>query len=215
MNKKLKYIILFLLAIVLGLTGRVIINQSTLLVDINTPVPDGFLPINDYVLIDKNTKEPVQKIKTLKYEYENDSYDYSSNLETTKGIDARSTFEEFVEAYGEYVATYISCYNEVTKDYNDSINLNNIKLKTFYNDYVLTDKVSLDDYNININFSCYTQLNNVYYTQREYEKLMDNENFFWNVKVHEFSLHFSYVCKNFEYNEDGINRFDYISSSVW
>lgn len=49
MNKKIKYIILFLLAIVLGLAGRVIINQSTLLVDTNTTVPEGFLPINDYV----------------------------------------------------------------------------------------------------------------------------------------------------------------------
>ena len=215
MNKKLKYIILFLLAIVLGLTGRVIINQSTLLVDINTPVPDGFLPINDYVLIDKNTKEPVQKIKTLKYEYENDSYDYSSNLETTKGIDANSTFEEFVDAYGDYVATYILCHKVTGDDYNDDINLHNIKVKTFYDEYIKTEKCNLDDFNININFSCYTQMNNVYYIQREYEKLRDNENFFWKLKINEFSLHFSYICKNYEYNSHGVGIFDYVSSSMW
>lgn len=215
MNKKIKYIILFVLAIVLGLAGRVIINQSTLLVDTNTPVPDCFLPINDYVMVDKNTKEPVQKIRCLDYKYENDSYDYSSNLETTKGIDAHSTFEEFVDAYGDYVATYIMCNNEVTKDYNDSINLNNIKVKTFYDEYIKTGKCNLDDYNIVVNFSCYTQMNNVYYTQREADNARDNNNFFWNVKLHEFSLHFSYVCKNFEYNGYDINRFDYISSSVW
>ena len=215
MNKKIKYIILFLLAIVLGLVGRVIINQSTLLVDTNTPVPDGFLPINDYVLVDKNTKEPVQKIKTLKYEYENDSYDYSSNLETTKGIDAHSSFEEFVDVYGDYVATYILCHKVTSDDYNDDINLNNIKVKTFYDEYIKTEKCNLDDFNININFSCYTQLNNVYYTQREYEKLIDNENFFWKLKINEFNLYFSYICKNYEYNNHGVGIFDYVSSSMW
>lgn len=58
-------------------------------------------------------------------------------------------------------------------------------------------------------------MNNVYYTQREYEKLRDNENFFWKLKINEFSLHFSYICKNYEYNSHGVGIFDYVSSSMW
>ena len=211
-----KYLIIIISALVIGLIGRFFINDSTLFVDTNTKVPKYYLPINDYILVNKDTKEPIQNIKTLNFKSYIDSYDYGYNLETTKGISCKSSFEDFIKAYGDYIVTYISCYNVTSNNYEDSIYLHNIKLSAFYNDYILSGKCNLDDYNIYINFTVYTRLNKVYYTQKEKDEASQNENIFWNVKLHEFTLAFSYFCKNVQYNEHDIGYFDYIiSDKLW
>lgn len=207
-----KYILYAIIGLLVGLVGRVFINDSTLFVNTNQAVPEHYLSINDYVMIDKDSKQAVNKIKCINFEYQNDSYGYNSNLQTTKGIDTNSSWDEFVDAYGDYYVSYIICNKIVdgSEDYSEEVYLDNVLLSDFQRDYIETDKVNLDEYNIVVDFSVYTKLNKIYYLESQAYDYDDN--FFWKVNLHRFNLHFSYECKNYKYNEYGINIFDFISS---
>lgn len=210
---KHKGLILYILAgLFVGTIGRVLINESTLLINTNTLVPESYLPIEEYVLIDSKTNQAVSNIKCIEYEYKSTGYTYDDGLKTSKGINAKSTWDEFVDAYKDYYVGYIICTRVVEGEetYDNNIYLDNIKISDFINEYIDTGIVNVDDYNIHVNFSVYTRLNKIYYLEDEAYDYV--ENLFWKITLHRFSLDFSYECKNYEYNLSDKGVFDYISS---
>ncbi len=213
MNKK-RYILLFV-TIVLACLLRLYINNTTLIVDTSVKAPNGYLEIDDYVLLDYQTSEIISPIKSFKssesyYDWNRD-YNENPTYITTKGISVDSSFEDFVNAYGDYTPYYISClrYDYDSADEKSSYMFTWMTVKEFYEKYVKTNEISLDDYDINIYFKVTTKLNNVYYTEAQQRKAY-NKSLFNNFNAHEFDLGFSWQCKNNTYNDYGYSHFDYI-----
>ncbi|MBQ8067599.1 MAG: hypothetical protein IJ201_04535 [Solobacterium sp.] len=61
---------------------------------------DGYLPIEEYVLNYSDNHEPTQDVRTVHFDSYN-IYSERDHYETSRGIKYGSTWEEFVEAYGD------------------------------------------------------------------------------------------------------------------
>ncbi len=205
-------LIIVIVVLLLSLIVRFLVSDTTLFVD-TSKTKDGYLPISDYVLLNEDDKE-VKKINSFNYDYYFTYYDYDY-YKTTLGIDCKSSFEDFVKAYGDYTANYISA-NRVNNedDYSDYLSFNWITVNDFYNNYIKTNKINLDEYNIDISFECLTRFNKVYYDKASVDNYYSNNGLI-NFSNHLFTLRFVYQCKEYEYNSEGINRFDYIQSSQY
>lgn len=203
-------IIILIIVIILSFIVRFFINDTTLFV--NTDYKEkGYLPINDYVL--KDGDKDVKKINTIYYDFYSTSYNYNDYV-TTLGINCESTFKEFVNAYGNYYAAHIHAYRCNDDTYTDNVSINWITIDDFYNEYIKSGKLNLDDYNIDVTFNCMTIFNKVYYDKTAINNRYANEGLI-RFSNHLFSLSFSYECKNDEYNDKDFGHFDYISSSSY
>ncbi len=211
MEKKSKYQAILLTIVTALCVYRYIDSQTLLLVNTSKEAPSGYLPIKDYAFIDSGTGDVVEKINSFSYDGTSISYDYNTDIETTKGITATSTWDEFVEAYGEYKADYIT-YN---KPYSDGVEsdygyLYWTTVNEFDENYVKTGKVDLENYDITICFKALVKYSKVYYTATEQDKI--DTYGFKLYKAHEFNFTFSYECPNNPYNTSNTGIFDYISS---
>lgn len=212
MEKKSKYQAILLTIVTLLCVYRYIDSQTLLLVNTSKQAPNGYLSIKDYTFIDSGTGNIVEKINSFSYEGTSASYDYNTDIETTKGITATSSWDEFVEAYGEYKAYYITYNEPYSDDVEDSDYgfLNWITVNDFNENYVKTGKVNLENYDITVCFQALIKYSKVYYTATEQDKI---ETYGFKLyKAHEFNLTFSYECPNNSYNTSGRGIFDYISS---
>lgn len=201
---------ILIIVIILSFIVRFFINDTTLFVD-TTYTEEGYLPINDYVL--KDGDKDVKKIKTINYDFYSTSYNYN-DYATTLGIDCKSSFDDFLKVYGDYYAAYIHAYRCDDDTYTDYVSLNWITVNEFYEEYIKSNKINLDDYNIDIMFNCMTIFNKVYYDKSSIDNRYANEGLI-RFSNHLFSLSFSYECKNDEYNDKDFGHFDYISSSSY
>ncbi len=213
MEKKYKYRSIILVIVTLLCVYRYIDSQTLLLVNTSKEAPSGYLSIADYVFINSGTNEPIEKINSFSYEGASTSYDYNKDIETTKGITASSSWEEFVNAYGEYKAYYISYnkpYSDANYDNDDYGNVNWMTVSDFNEKYIKTGKVDIENYDITVCFHATVKYSKVYYTPTEQDKI---ETYGFKLyKAHEFNLTFDYECPNSSYNDTGVGLFNYISS---
>lgn len=203
-------VVITIVVILLSIVIRYLVSDTTLFVDTNQS-QEGYLPISDYVL--KEDGKDVKKINTFNYDFYSTSYDYNDYY-TTLGISCSSTFDEFVNKYGNYNASHIHAYKNDDDTYKDYVSLKWITINDFYNEYIKTNKINLDDYNIDITFDCMTIFNKVYYDKYDIDNRYAYEGFI-NFSKHLFSLSFSYECTNDKYNNEEFGHFDYISSSAY
>lgn len=210
--------VILIVALIAVVLFRILANYTTLLVNVNQDVPEGYLPLKDYVLVDGNTGIQSASIRSLNYGDHYTFYDSNNGLETTKGISCDSSWEDLLEAYGDYKASSISAtlpynsaeYNSPQNVYEDDMTLNEFNEK-----YIQTNQISLDTHNIHVYYSASARLTKVYYTQEEQYNLYDKNHAFWNFKEHSFQLSISYSCEDDDFNDTDQGIIDYISSDCW
>lgn len=215
-TKKQRFILV--IAFIAVAAFRILANNTTMLVNVDQAVPDGYLPLEDYVLLNSRTKEASGSIRSLDYGDHYAFYDSSKKLETTKGISCDSSWEDLLEAYGDYYADSISAslpYNSDTYSSSENIYASHMTLNEFNEKYIEPGTVSLDTHNISIYYSVSTRLTKVYYTEDEQYDLYELDKPFWNFKTHEFQLSISYACKDDDFNDTDKGIIDYISSDCW
>lgn len=213
---KNKIILLVIFAILCVI--RYIDSQTLLFVNPSKKAPEGYLSIGDYVLIDSGTKNVAQKINSFSYDHISTSYDYNEDLETTKGISTKSSWEDFVKAYGPYKASYISYHLPYDNPYNEErdYDYNTVRWLTideFNQEYIESGRVSIEEYNIYVNFDSVIKHSKVYYTANEIYNADDYG--FKLCMIHDFSLSFSYICPDDYMSESHSGYFEYISSSCY
>ena len=184
--KKFSWKLLFqILIIVIALFIAWTWNYTSLFVK-NRSVPDHYLPVDDYFLVNTETGEK-PSLKNLTFDTQ---YAYqTTNLETTFGLKPGDSFEKVIELYGDYYCDSITISvdkdEEPIYDYIEGPLL----IKDFYRDYIQSGTFDLNNTNIDIHFLLYISGKEIYYTHDEQEELVNQyyDSSFW-IGYHTFSF---------------------------
>lgn len=217
-TRVLEIIILILLAI-----GMFVLNYTTYAVNQDN-VPAGYLSIQDMALYDPATNKTYLPRKTDDSYYSFYNSSYSPGYRTTKGITVGATWDEFVEAYGDYICAFTSGYpvNYDTNESYDKYYQRYIHVKDFDEQFIKTGDLDLNAWNLSIRFEIYTQGTKAYYTEEEVDGLLDRyyAHMFWlfdqpvtfgHLKYNTYHLNFSFAPDE----ETGQCLLWYISSDLY
>lgn len=152
--------------------GRMFREENTFFLEERTV--DGYLSPQDYILVDEDTGEPGQKLRSLHLEHMSSS-DY---MATNRGIRRGSSWQEVVDAYGDDHAVYISytpdCLGADSIDHEKDVDVEGpVTVSEFNESYVKTGKCNPDTDRIYIEFELCHDGYHLYYTEEELQKAID------------------------------------------
>lgn len=167
-QKPASRVLVFLMAAVLSalcfMSGRYVRENTTLFM--NDKTPEGYLPLTEYALFDPTTGKPVQNVRGFTYE-DRYAYDYSSTQYiTSRNIANGSSWEDFVEAYGDCTAESILATPELKITGNKAKETfwdTSLTVREFDERYIQSGQIDLRYYNLSILFEVYTDGYNVHY----------------------------------------------------
>ena len=153
------------------------IRNSTLFMEKRTV--EHYLPVEEYVLVDEDTGEYIQNVRTLKFDNKYIYEGRSNYLMTSRGLKPGDSWEKFVQEYGDFYADTIYTSPVGEDGYTiydpDSVHIYDpILIKDFDEQYVKTGIVDPDKMHIDVNFRARTDGVTIYYTEAEYERLRDS-----------------------------------------
>jgi hypothetical protein len=164
-------------AIAVALTGMVFYNRTPAFAD--TAAPEGYLPLEEYLYLNENG-DPEGSLMNPFYEGGWVYYGEEEVYTTTKGITVGSTWDDFVEAYGQYTAYSISVvpeedipYDERPDSYYDEHYFDFMKVEDFDREYIKTGKVDLSTNTVYVEFTVYVYGRHAAYTEKQYEQVLD------------------------------------------
>ncbi len=175
MKTKWKLIIALVL-ISCALAGMVMLNYSAVFAD-TSAAPAGYLSIGNMVLQEENGRS-TGSLNNPFYRGATSYYGDDVLLYTDRGIHPGSTWEEFVEAYGDCTAYTISFFPEddekriYTDDYYDTHYFNYMKVSDFDRDYVQNGLAALDENVISVEFNAYVYGRTAGYSESQYNDMM-------------------------------------------
>ena len=164
-------------AIAVTLTGMVFYNRTPAFAD--TAAPEGYLPLEEYLYLDEDGNTHGSLMNPF---YEGDWFYYGEGDQytTTKGITVGDSWNDFVEAYGEYRAYSISVlpeesipWDEQPDDYYDTHYFDYMSIAEFDREYIQSGKVDLSENTIYVEFVVYVHGRTVAYTEKDYERILD------------------------------------------
>ncbi|MBO7703473.1 MAG: hypothetical protein J6S26_03420 [Solobacterium sp.] len=175
--KPLKVILIALACIACLIGGIWFRKTSTLLVEKRTRT--SYLPAEDFMLVESETGEPVQKLNSFSFNREYSFYSSHGHLETTKGLKPGDSWEEFVEKYGDYYMDTAYAYHLDENGFPDfekgSVYVYDEMTVSEYNrQYVETGAVDPATDEIDITFSVYTDGRKLYYGDSEVDAYRRN-----------------------------------------
>lgn len=145
---------------------------------------EGYLPLEEYVLY--RDGKPEHNVRALHHESQSTWYGYGEDLETSRGIRAGDSWQDFVEAYGDCHYEYIN-WRQV---YTDSDGLTHwsdskfaqdgLTVRQFDERYVQTGQVDLSRNEIGVVFSVEYVGNQLLYTEQEKYDSLDRVYTTWN-----------------------------------
>ena len=132
---------------------------------------EGYLPVQEFMLVDGETGKEVQHVKDLQFRDAHAFYGDDSGLITSRGLKTGDSWETFVEAYGDETASsvYITPTDENGDyDYSNSTYITDeMTVKEFDDAYVKTGRVNPRNDEISVTFTAYTDGYTVFYGEKE------------------------------------------------
>ncbi|MBR2760122.1 MAG: hypothetical protein IKD66_03030 [Solobacterium sp.] len=137
---------------------------------------DGYLAPEDYILISRDTGEPVQNVRSFRIKTMH-TWD-GSGLMTNRGIAEGSSWEEFVDAYSDVHADSFTYYknspDNYSVDYSDGIYLTEpMTIAEFSREYCGSGQFDPKTDRIYVNFELNTDGIRLYYTEQELREALD------------------------------------------
>ena len=220
-KKRSKWSVIGLVIGIIALIAAVIfmwfLNRTAVFADIDTPY-GNYLPLSEFTLrdgfdvnkLENDTRSP------FKYDIYEESYYYADSdtiryederPQTSKGVRSGDTFEDFVKAYGPYIADSIDIYEpdyegERDDEYYDTHYLTYLTAEDFLQKYSIEELIDMDAY-VRVSYCAYVKGNQVAYSQsdlfRFYDQTFDT---FWpksgvfNPKMQTYRLDFSFIVQH-------------------
>lgn len=138
---------------------------------------EGYLAPEEYILVDPETKEPGQNVRTIGI-HSMHTWD-GNGMETMRGIGHGSSWQDVVDAYGDVYAYRINYqpYDSGEYDYSKNIRIDGpIKVSDFNEQYVKTGLCNPDTDRICIRFQFWHDTMNIYYTEEEQQNSGTRQN---------------------------------------
>ena len=157
------------------LAGTILRFNSTLFLEHREE--EGFLTPEEYILVDPETGEPGQNIRTIGL-HPMHTWD-GTGLETVRGIGHGSSWQDVVDAYGDVYAYRINYqpYSNGEYDYSKNVRIDGpIKVSDFDEQYVKTGLCNPDTDRIYIRFQLWHDTVHVYYTEEEQQSPAARQN---------------------------------------
>ncbi len=203
----MKRFIAVLAATVLAVSARAAYNSTTLFLEDRSV--DGYLSVEDYVFYEDG--EAVQNVRSMHFEDDYISKYSNEGVTTSRGITYGSSWEEFVEAYGDDRCDYI-WYRHVTKDGNRNYQFEDtqfpdtdgMKISDFDRQYIKSGEIDLNENSITVVFSVDYGGNKLFYTPKEKDEYIDEYYSSWHEMVHTFSRHGSFRMY-FDFDPPGVD----------
>ena len=223
-----KKVLLSVLTVAVAYTGLQFYNKTALFVDKST-APEGYLPIEDFLLVDENM-EPTDSLNSLFFEDQwiyRDYSDYSDARSTTFGLAPGASWQEFVELYGDYTAYSIHIepvesipYSLRDSEYYESHYLEYVKVSDFDRDYIQSGLVNLKDNSVYVTFHASVWGNKIAYSEQEYDELVDRHyGSMWpdgsivDPQLQRYDLEFDfYPASRYGYEDQPDGTLEYIST---
>ena len=176
-----------LLAAVLGFGTRSAYRHSTLFLE--DKVQDGYLPIDQYVVYRDGVPEGNVRALNFRNSY-NTVYNIREGVTAPGGITVGSSWDEFVEVYGDLYFSQLY-YMPVSRggywEYEEMQYIDgNMKVSDFDRDYVKTGVVDLETNGIDIEFSVQYMGRDVMYENNEIYEHLDRYYSLWNELNHSY-----------------------------
>ncbi|MBO7703760.1 MAG: hypothetical protein J6S26_04870 [Solobacterium sp.] len=162
--KLLLFLVTAAIAVLCVMNGRYVRENTTLFM--NDRTPEGYLPLKEYELIDPETGEVIQKVRGTSY---NDIYAFGysqTQYVTSRGIGNGSSWDEFVEAYGDCRSEFIFASPALSISGNretEKYFCYDMTVREFDEQYIKSGIINPQYYTIHISFGVYTDGFNVQY----------------------------------------------------
>ena len=138
----------------------------------NQNVRDGYLSPTEFVLIDSETGEPVQKLSTKDFQSQY-TFTYGINeYETSRGLKPGDSWYTFAETYGDTIAQEIRC-KQTNGTETEVLTCQDMTIREFQNQYINTGRVDPDNAEIDVYFRIGTDGKNLYYSEKDMQRAAD------------------------------------------
>jgi len=149
-------------------------NENTLFLENRTM--EGYLAPEDYILVDKTTGQPAQKVRSMHLKPMH-SWD-GNGMITNRGIGEGSTWQDVLDAYGDVHITSVTYYqnyiDNYSVDYSDALHVReSILLADFDREYVQTGQCDPERDKIFLHFELYHDGRHLYYSEKELNEAID------------------------------------------
>lgn len=174
-EKKKRSLSTFLIgAVVLGVgfTGLQLYNYTPMFAN-GKNAPSGYLPLEDYMIVDEDGDHEF----SLNNPFFHDEFVWrdEDDLYTTKGIQCGDSWEQLLDAYGDYYADsiYAFYYDYDEEDSWHHYSYDGMTLKEFDELYVQTGELPIEQYEINVTYTVYVRGNEVAYAEEDVDELYE------------------------------------------
>ena len=164
-NKKKMFIIGAATVCVLSLAFYSHIKSDTT-VFMEHRTEDGRLPAEEFVLSNKDTEKPTQDIRSVTFSNISATTDENNKYVTSRGIGPGSTWQEFIDAYGDVEMKDIKVATKEIREDGTSL-LRGYTPRTFDEKFVKSGQVVPGEDIMVIRFSFYTDGDKVWYSDEE------------------------------------------------
>ena len=166
-NKKLFVLGIIAICVLSLLFGVYMRTETTVFMEHKTS--EGYLPAEEFVLSRQDTGKPAQDIRSLAFRDMDSTANNNNGYVTSRGIGPGSTWQEFLEAYGDIETKDIQIVNENAQK--DETNLiKGLTVREFDEKYVKTGEVVPGKDTIGIRFSFFTDGKKICYNDKELEQ---------------------------------------------
>ncbi|MBQ9153255.1 MAG: hypothetical protein IJ130_05540 [Solobacterium sp.] len=183
---------------------------------------EGYLPVDEYVLY--RDGEPLENVRSLRFDGDYIWYGDEDGKETSRGISAGDSWQDFVEAYGDCHYDYLywqekTVGSDGVTHYSDSQYApDGLTVREFDERFVQTGEVDIAKHEIGVNFSVEYVGNELMYSQKDQYDSLDRVYTTWNDLNHSYPRQGSFDLR-FTFIPAGIDRdmpeggLEYVSSS--
>lgn len=184
-KKKFPKLFFQILAIVIALLIAWTWNTSTLFIN-QTDAPEGYLPLQDYFLVDYETG---QQPSIRSFHFDSQHAYMHSTLESSRGLRPGDSWDKFVEVYGNYNFDTVYISDETNEEPVYEFIDGPMLVKDFDEKYIKSGIYNLNSTYLDIDFSVQIWGPKVQYTAKEKEDAISEyyDNSFW-IGYHTFSF---------------------------
>ena len=138
----------------------------------NQNVKEGYLSPSEFVLIDTETKEPVQKLSTKDFQSQ---YTFTYGIkeyETSRGIKPGDSWYTFSDAYADTIAQEIRCERKNGSE-KEVLTYQDMTIREFQTEVIDKGLIDPDNTEIDVSFRIGTDGKKLYYSEKDLQRAAD------------------------------------------
>ena len=153
--------------------GNYLRLHSSLLKD--QKAKEGYLSPTEFVLIDSDTKEPVQKLSADDFQSQYVFTYGVKHYETFRGLKPGDSWDKFAQTYGDTIAQEIRCETKNGEE-KEILTYNDMTIDEFQKEIVEKGVIDLENTEIDIYFRTGTDGKKLYYSEKDMLRAIDQYN---------------------------------------